>query len=60
MIFQICRWHDHIIIDNGNMHWMMQKVGVFIDLIFFKKYKEMGALLLMTRQDGSESLSPHL
>jgi len=42
------------------MHWMMQKVGVFIDLIFLKKYKEMGALLLMTRQDGSESLSPHL
>ena len=43
------------------MHWMMQKVGVFIDL-FFKKniYKEIGALLLMTRQDGSESLSPHL
>ena len=35
IFFQICPWHDDVIIENSHMHWMMQKVGFLIH--FLKK-----------------------
>ena len=35
IIFQICYWHDDVIMDNDRMHWMMQNVGSLS--IFYSK-----------------------